>query len=203
MRIISVCLLWVLGAVAAAALCIALWQGFVFVQAGQSTSALPELLLFALADHTTILVYAAIVGLVFALISLIPRNIRARTEQLFGWALFGAVSGALSIAFAVFIYKGVMLYLDGVAADAFPIAELLLEEMRIVSFLPYGAIAGAALAVVLVILAGIKEGEARDAAQALAAVAQADPDTLIRAQRAQRAQQYLNERGQSSMATSR
>ena len=76
--------------------------------------------------------------------------------------------------------------------------SLLTEEMRVQEYVPYGAIAGAALAVVMIVLAVLREGEARDAAAALADASLADPDAIIRAQRVRRAQQYLADRAHAA-----
>jgi hypothetical protein len=68
--------------------------------------------------------------------------------------------------------------------------------MGIPSVLPYGAIAGLALALVMVVSALLRRNEAEQAAAERYAAQYEDPDTMIRARRARRAQQYLADRGQ-------
>lgn len=178
------------------AVVLAMNHGYTLMQQGVPTSAVPERVLSALNDRVDYLIYAAGVGFVLSLISLIPSTVRSNAERLIFWAVLGAVSGAFSIGCVGFLYKGYFLFDEGIAADSMPIGTLLIDEMRLLDLLPYGAIVGVALALTMLVISLLREGDARSAARALASSPTSDPDTMIRAQRAERAQQYLAERGQ-------
>jgi hypothetical protein len=203
MKVIGICCAWVLGAVMCAAVVIGVLTAVPLIEQGVPTGQLPGRVLFALSDGMSILLYAAIGGVLIGLLILIPATVRANTEKLVSWTIFGAISGAVSVACGVFLYKAYALSQAGMNADALPLNELLTNEMQLQNYIPYGAIAGAALAIVLVVIAVLREGQARNAAAALANTHTNDPDTIIRAQRAQRAQQYLAERSQRDAGMSK
>ena len=195
MRFVGVCLLWVLGAVACVALVIVLFEAFALIQAGERINAAtaPDLVA-ALADGTDYLIYAAILGALLGAISLVPIAIRQNTERILLWGAFGAVSGAFSFACAVFLFKSYRLLDRGVRADEIPILDLLGREMDLFAVLPYGAIAGLAIAIVMIVGSVLRANEAEQAAAARYAEQYEDPDMMIRSRRAHRAQQYLADR---------
>ena len=110
-------------------------HGYTLMQQGVPTSAVPERVLSALNDRVDYLIYAAGVGFVLSLISLIPSTVRSNAERLIFWAVLGAVSGAFSIGCVGFLYKGYFLFDEGIAADSMPIGTLLIDEMRLLDLL--------------------------------------------------------------------
>ena len=135
MRFVGTCLLWIIGAVLCTAVVLAMNHGYTLMQQGVPTSAVPERVLSALNDRVDYLIYAAGVGFVLSLISLIPSTVRSNAERLIFWAVLGAVSGAFSIGCVGFLYKGYFLFDEGIAADSMPIGTLLIDEMRLLDLL--------------------------------------------------------------------
>lgn len=196
MRALRTCLLWAAIAVLCTAIVICVQQGFVLVERGGVPAArLPDALLGSLAARAEYLAGGALAGLFIGLVSLIPAPVRASTERLLFWAVLGALSGAFSLGCAAFLYEGYHLHRAGISMDSMPFLSLLTEKMGLQSIVPYGAIVGAAVAVIVVVLAMVREGEERNALEALASGPMSDPDELIRAERSRRAQQYLADRG--------
>jgi hypothetical protein len=194
LRVVGACLLGALVAVLGVALLVVVYHGFGLVGQDLPPDRVLAALPSSLFDSGRLLAYAAVAGGAVGLIALVPVSVRANAERLLLWGVLGGVSGAFSLACIAFLYQGYRLHRAGVAMDSMPFATLVTKEMTILELLPFGAILGAALAVVMFVIAMLRDGRTRNALEALAGESIRDPDAITRAERAQRAQQYLTER---------
>jgi hypothetical protein len=194
LRVVAACLLGALVAVLGVAILVMVYHGFGLVGRGLPPDRVLAALPSAVADSGRLLAYAAVAGLAVGLLSLVPASVRSNAERLLLWGVLGGISGAFSVACLAFLYQGYRLHRAGVAMDSMPFAALVTKEMTILELLPYGAVLGAALAVVMIVIAIMRDGHTRNALEALASGPIRDPDSITRAERARRAQQYLSER---------
>ncbi len=198
-RVLGTCLVWAVGTWFLYALGILGWE-LLGEAAASSALRISTLLESTLADLLARPRWSAIAlgaGATLGLLSLVPAVIRQNGERVLAWTLFGVVSGGLSAALVAFIYLMVDRMLGGVSPDRVSLLDLLTREPLVVAVVPYGGIGGGVLAVVLVVTGLLREAEAAAEASRRLAASMRDPDTLIRAARARRAEAYLSGRGSS------
>jgi len=112
---------------------------------------------------------------------------------LFGLTLVGALAAPL----VMFIYQSFTLVSSGVSRDEVPVSQLLLDVMHLDSYAILGAGGGAALAIIVLVF-GLLGRLLFNRSKGKASGPASDPDQIIRNQRAQVAEEYLERRRSES-----
>ena len=112
--------------------------------------------------------------------------------------LFGlTIVGALGTPLVMFIYKSFTLISSGVGRDEVPVSQLLLDVMHLDSYAILGAGGGAALAIIVLVF-GLFGRLLFNRSRGKELGPAPDPDQIIRSQRAQVAEEYLERRRSES-----
>lgn len=120
--------------------------------------------------------------------------------RLFCRQLFWSVlSGVLLAVIGGAVYRGYEIVQAGYALDSVPPLKMMFDVMRLHAIAAYGAAAGVAFAVLGPLLGFCQRSIASLFRRAPPAVEQADPDSIIRSERAQVADSYLSSLGERSL----
>ena len=120
--------------------------------------------------------------------------------RLFFRQLFWSVlSGVLLAVIGGAVYRGYEIIQAGYALDSVPPLKMMFDVMRLHVMAAYGAAAGVAFAVLGPLFGFCKRSIASLCRRAPTVVEQPDPDSLIRAERAQVADTYLSTLGERSL----
>jgi hypothetical protein len=116
-------------------------------------------------------------------------------KQLFWSALSGTLLAVLGGA----AYRSYGILRAGYALDSVPPLTMALDVMHLDLLAAYGAVAGVSLSILIRLLRLVVRTARRLFARAPAVVERSDPDSIIRAERAQLADSYLSSLGDRSL----
>ena len=106
------------------------------------------------------------------------------------------IVGAVATVLVMFLKQAYTLISNGVPRDRVPVEELLLDVMKLDQFAIYGAIGGAVLAVLILVIQGLSALMNKRGAKS--SKPEHDPHAILQARREQIADEYLASRQQQA-----